>query len=252
MHEKDINLKTSRHQLDVLISCKNSTVVSTIRHALSSVGFIKLTSRSEFNEALEEAKQRAFELVFFDANSLENGQTESNFVEDFIALQSEAVLIAVSTEPSAENIFKTIRHGARGYMIAPFTPESVENVILRACEDPKIDQEILDDPNRNRALARFIISKYNRLTEFMRDVKLESQTTEEFEQKLIAGIDTFSVMLAHSVRVSKLFVNGTDEDLAEAIVDALMENQKSKTRLGSMRERLKQKRVVEEPGTAAA
>lgn len=241
---QDVSIKNSRRTIPVLVACHKGAVSAPLRHALSQIGFGKIASRNTYELAIEEARLERFTFVFFDAIEPEGSPISSiDFLQTMIEIQSrETIMIGVSVKPTAENIFKVIRHGARGYVIPPFTPVSAEGVLLRATEDPKIDPAVLAAADRNVALARMVLDNLDRLSSYMKRIERQLASDDEPSLEAIIGIDRHSVLLLQSVVAARKFCQDGEQALLNAFMEETISRALGKSKLRLSRHSHKRQR----------
>ncbi|MCB0338559.1 MAG: hypothetical protein KDD53_03095 [Bdellovibrionales bacterium] len=223
----------------VLICSQAQSLVRPLRHALSAVGFQKITARPSQVEALEDCAEETFHLVFFDATFPEQSEfTTDQFIEKVLDVQKKAVLIAIASEPSAEEIFHVIKCGAQGYLIPPISPYWIEEVVGQALEGHLLDDEILLSPNRNEALATLVLDNLDRLADYMAKVKAVKLKSSSGKFNFIKDVGNYSLKFAQCVQTSRKFCEGSDQDLLDKIILEAIRRSEEKTRLGTMRKRL--------------
>lgn len=250
---EQLDISLSRQNFEVLINCRKGRVSAPLRHALMSIGFDRVSSTLSYEHAIEEAKEQDYHFVFFDSYAPEHSSVETSaFIESFSEIQPRSILIAVSTTPTAANIFKVIKCGARGYLVPPFTPEVMEEILVRTTQAPKIDSSVLDEANRNGALAKMIFDNLNLLSEYItkiqKQINLEEIDLEESEENMpsyeeIIKIDRYSAALAESVRAARKFCEGSHEDLVNALIDESIRRAMSKSKINTARQKLREQRA---------
>jgi CheY-like chemotaxis protein len=238
-----VSLKQGRHIIDVMVNCV-PRVLPQVRHALTQIGFDRLTICPSYDNALELCREKEYAFVFFNAYAPEFGEiTTAEFIQSFRERNESAIMIAISSKPTADNIFKVIKCGARGYLVAPFTPQAVEEVLLRATEGPKIDERVLEEPDRNRALSVMILDNLDVLVDYLSRIKSMLGGDSPPDHDAIIAIDRYSAILSESVRAALKFREDSDEALQERIIEECLLRAQGKSRLSRTRERLKRERT---------
>lgn len=224
----------ARTNVSTLVISRSGPASNQIRGALKSIGFMKLTACSTHVAGLDRIKGRNFQLVIFDAANTDMPAAE--FVSQALGLDGTSVLIAVSSEPRIDDIFGLLRVGARGFVVAPFTIEILENVLSRADEGPPFSEVVLQAPDRNAALSAVVLNNLYRLSVLMRQAR-------EFESAK-KDIQRYRAALSESMELAVLFCeHGNETCLVERIVDdCIARANTASSRLGRMRQKLQRER----------
>lgn len=225
-----------RSQVSVLVIARNGNVSNQIRACLKNLGFSKLSAVGTHVGGLDRIKSRSFQLVIFDAVSTD--MAASDFVREAIALDGKQVLIALSAQPQIDDVFGLLRAGSRGYVVSPFTIDSLEMVISRADEGPPFSEAVLQAPDRNAALVGLILNNLYRLSVLMRQAREYPTAVKEARR--------YQSALAESVDIAKMFCEKGDEMLLRdrIIEDCIGRANTAASRLGRTRQKLQRERVA--------
>jgi len=225
----------------VLVIAKTGQTSNQIRSALKTIGFTKLTACGTHVSGLERFKSRNFPLVVFD--SAYTDMPVAEFVQQTCELDKTSILIAVSAEPRIDDIFGLLRAGARGFVVHPFTIESLEDVLNRAQDGPPFSEAVLQAPDRNAALAAVVLNNLYRLSVLMRQAR-------EFESAK-KEVNKYKRAFNESMELARLFCESGDEAklLDKLIEDCLGRANSASSRLGRMRQKLAKDR--EQQGVAS-
>ncbi len=227
------SLAYSRHNFSVLVVCANSNTNNQIRQTLKALGFAQISSAPSHIVGLERARDRKFTHVFYDARS--SDMPASEFVEKIIEGDEECTLIAVSGEPRVDDVFGQLSAGSRGFLVVPFTVDSIEEVVVQASEGPPLSEAVLHAPDRNTALVGVVLNNLYRVSVLMRQAREFATASRELERQRQS--------FHRSVEMAKMFCEGSDDDLLSQLVEACIARANlSSTRLGRTRKKLKQKR----------
>ncbi len=232
--ENESTLKV-RSQVSVLVIARNGNVSNQIRACLKNLGFSKLSAVGTHVGGLDRIKSRTFHLVIFDAAGTDMAAAE--FVREAMTLDAKQVLIALSSQPQIDDVFGLLRAGARGYVVSPFTIDSLEVVISRADEGPPFSEAVLQAPDRNAALVGLILNNLYRLSVLMRQAREYPSAVKEARR--------YQNALAESVDIAKMFcVNGDEVALRDRIVeDCIGRANTAASRLGRTRQKLQRDRA---------
>ncbi len=238
-----VDIQTSRHKFNVLVACSKGSVSAPLRHALNTLGFGNIVSRNSYASAAEELRENEYTFVFFDSEPPEeSSMSEVEFIEDVTNNVKNIFLIGVSTQPSAENIYRVIRSGARGYLVPPFAPDRIDEVLLHASRGISIDKEILDSPNRNRALAGMVLDSLNLLSKYIKGIEAQVMSGNEPDLEAVLQIDQLSLNVSEGTRAAKKLSEGGPAGFLEALIDESIERARGTTRLGRTRQARRRER----------
>lgn len=227
------SISYGRQGFKVLVVCANGERSSQVRQCLKNLGFSEISAAPNHIEALERFKFRKFTHVLFDAVSKDMPANE--FVAQIAEMDKDSIMVAVSESPRVDDVFGLLRAGARHYLVVPFTVDSLEEVLVEASEGPPLSDAVLNAPDRNTALVGVILNNLYRQSVLMRQAREFQSAARELEWQ--------TRKLEQSVDMAKLFCEGDDDKLTEAIVDGCIARANlAATRLGRTRKRLKTKR----------
>ncbi|MCB0324692.1 MAG: response regulator [Bdellovibrionales bacterium] len=163
----------SRSAAAILVVIRSNHINNQLRMALKTLGFAKLTSVAAHSAGLERLKSlsfgRKYDFVLYDAKDTDMPAVE--FVQKAVETEPDSILIAASAEPRIDDVFGQLRAGARGFLVLPFTPESLEQVVFRAMEGPPFSESVLRAPDRNAALVGCVLNNLYRLSVLMRQIR---------------------------------------------------------------------------------
>jgi two-component system chemotaxis response regulator CheY len=116
---------------NILIVEDSPTMLALLSSALEELEVpVKLTEASSGFEALRILPRESFDLIITDINMPDiNGLELVSFVKSNDAYRSTPLMI-VSTEGSERDREKGVKLGADAYIVKPFEPESLREVVL--------------------------------------------------------------------------------------------------------------------------
>lgn len=228
-----------RSHSHILVVCAQGSTSGQVRQALKSVGYSNIASAPSHLQGLNKTRLRNFSHVLFDAKHTDMPTVD--FVQQMLELDPKSALIAISEQPRIDDVFGLLRLGARGFVVPPFTIETLENVLHQSTEGPPLSEAVLNAPDRNAAFTSVILNNLYRLSVAMRQA--DEFPTAQREVKI------YNYSLRESVELAQLFCEGGEEELREKIIDGCLNRAKdAATRLGRLRKRLKKERVFDEDG----
>jgi DNA-binding NarL/FixJ family response regulator len=227
--------KLNRTQVQVMIVSEVGELIAQLRPTLASLGYAKVAVATHTNQALDKMKERRFNLVFFDSRKGTSVHAEE-IIKQVVRANAEEYAIAVSTQPQVDDLFGLLKLGARGYLVTPFTPDSVDTVIERAFVAPPFCDAIFEAADRNSALAAGVINNLDRLAAVMRHAR------EFFSAKKDSLI--YSAELHASADLAAMFCENHDHNkLREAYFElCLRRGDGPATRIGRLRVQLKKEK----------
>lgn len=224
----------NRNQTSVMLICSNRMTSGQVRQAIKSIGFSKISTVQSHVQAYERLRTRNFELILFDAKGTDMPSKE--FVEKAVEMDPNVIMIAISSEPSVDDVFGLLKAGARAFLAIPFTVESTEEVLVRAQEGPPLSEAVLNAPDRNSALVGVILNNLYRVSVLMRQAREFDTAGRELERQHCTFVE--------SIDLARLFCEGGDDALMDKIQEACIARANAAaTRLGRTRQKLKKNRM---------
>ncbi len=222
-----------RRAAAILIVDSAAPVRQAVRQALIDIGFSSVFETADHVHALERIEQQPITHVIFDARK--TNMPAKEFLLKTMEYSREIITIPLSSEPTIDNVFDLLVVGARGYIVKPFTQESLDEAVIMATKGEPISQSILYARNRNEALASLIMASLDQLATVLRQApKFETARAE---------IPKRSLALKRAIDVGRTFALGGSEMLVEAIIQFTTEHcEGPATRLGRVRKRLEEKK----------
>ena len=232
-----VKVGDERQKAKILVVCPTGVTGSQLRQALKSIGFVNVSAAPSHVQALERIKGRPFSHVVFDAK--ESDMPALEFVQAVLAVEEKATMIAISESPRVDDVFGLLRAGARGFLVPPFTTDTIESVILRASDGPALSEAVLNAPDRNSAFVAVVLNNLYKLSVSMRQAREFPTAARE--------VVSYGFALRESMEMANLFAEGTEEEMREKIVEACINRAKdAATRLGRLRKKLKRERGIED------
>lgn len=201
---------------------------STLKQSLGALGFPQVYDAPNFVTALKKLDDRKITHLIFDAKP--NVMTPEEFLSKIFEWDEHVIAIPASAEPSVDDVFNLLILGARGFMVKPFTTDTIDDAITMATKGEPISDSILHAKNRNEALASLALSSLYRLTTVMR----QAQQFETARRELPKAAMAFK----RAVEIGRTFAQGGEERLLEALVEICVERGEGPaTSLGRARKR---------------
>ena len=131
-----------------------------------------------------------------------------------------------------EDVFDLLILGAKGYLVKPFTIDTIEEAILHASKGEPLADAVLQAKDRNEALVAILMTSLDKTALLHR----QAEQFETAKRELPRSINIFR----RSADLAKTFAKGGEEALIEAMERFCIERSKGPaSRLGRLRKRLK-------------
>ncbi|MCB0310169.1 MAG: hypothetical protein KDD42_02970 [Bdellovibrionales bacterium] len=219
-----------RQQSSILIVESEANTRNTLRQTLISLDIGSVSDAPDHIQALKKIEERFFSHIVFE--SKKTSMPAKEFLHKALEYDNRIIAIPTSLEPTVDDVFDLLILGARGFLVKPFTTESVDNAIVWSTKGEPISESILYARNRNEALASLVLSAFGKLTTVMRQAKEFETARRELPQRQLA--------LSRAVELGRTFAQGGEMALLEALVDfAAARAEGPATRLGRLRKFLK-------------
>lgn len=216
----------------VLIVEPDSGDRNNMRVALRNLGFGGVSDAASHSAALDRLDQRKFTHIIFDARP--TNMPAKAFLSKIMEIDKEMICIPASFEPNVDDVFEMLAMGAKGYLVKPFTTDTVEASIDNATKGEPISEAVLGAKDRNEALVAILMQCLDRSANVIR----QAQQFETARREIPLSMAAFrrASALAHT------FAKDGDEGLLESLEKFCIERSKGPaTRLGRLRKRLKTK-----------
>lgn len=213
----------------VLIVDPDRGVRSGMRQLLVSLDFPASSEVPNHLQALQKVQERKFTHVIFDAKSTNMPGTE--FVTKLFELDDDIVAIPTSWEPTVDDVFSLLVLGANGFLVKPFTLDSLEEAILLATKGEPISESILFAKDRNEALVALEMTALDTLSTIQR----QSLQFETARRELPRAIRNFQ----RTSEIARMFAKGGSDGILETLIEFCCQRAEGPaSRLGRARGRI--------------
>ncbi|MCX6580710.1 MAG: sigma-54 dependent transcriptional regulator [Candidatus Aminicenantes bacterium] len=131
----------SRDQLNILVVDDEINIRKTISLCLEIEGH-SVRAVSNFDDAVEEIKQRLFDVVFLDLRlGTKNGLDLLPYLQSH---SPSAKVVVITAYASIDSAVEAIRKGAADYIPKPFTPSQIKIVVEKIFELRTLQKQIED------------------------------------------------------------------------------------------------------------
>ncbi|MEY4667482.1 MAG: Response regulator receiver domain [Pseudomonadota bacterium] len=238
---KEQTLKMSpaeRAACTILVVESDSADANFMREALKSLGFIGISDAPSHHVALEKLTTRQFTHVIFDAKK-NPSYPMKDWLTKVLDFDSSIIAVPTSLNPNIDDVFDLLIIGARGYLVKPFTFESIDAAIVMATKGEPISDRVLGAKDRNEALVAMMMTSVDRLATVFRQSK-QFETAQRALPHAVAA-------LARAADLAHTFAKGGEEGLIASLENfCIKQSQGPATRLGRLRKRLSTSRTADE------
>lgn len=231
-----------RSKAAILIVESDGMERNNMRTALRTLGFGQLSEAPSHATALEKFNDRKFTHVIFEAKK--TNMPTKEFLEKVFEMNPEIIAIPASFEPNVDDVFDLLIMGAKGYLVKPFTIDTMDQGVIHATKGEPIADAVLQAKDRNEALVAIMMSSLDKVATLLRQAE-QFETARREVPKALA-------ILKRSAELAKTFAKGGNDGLIDAMEKFCIERSKGPaTRLGRLRKRLNTTRVDDEPEAPA-
>lgn len=208
-----------------------------LRSTLRGLGFSVVSDSPNHIASLEKFEGRKFSHVIFDAKK--GNYPIKEWFAQILEIAPSIIGIPTSANPNVDDVFELLLLGAKGYLVKPFTRDSVDLSVIMATKGEPIPDIVRQARDRNEALVAIIMSSLDRLATVYR----QSKQFETAERELPRAMDA----LRRSSDLALTFAKGGEDGLINALERFCVEKSRGPaTRLGRLRKRLSTTRGADE------
>jgi DNA-binding NarL/FixJ family response regulator len=210
---------------------------NNLRLAIKSLGYGGFTDAPNHAMALEKLAERKVTHIIFEAKK--TNMPAKEFLHKVLEADPTVVALPSSYEPQIDDVFDLLVMGARGYIVKPFTSDTLESAMVQATKGEPISEAVLNAKDRNEALVALTMASLDKAATVLR----QAGQFETAKREIPKSIN----MLRRSAELAKTFCKGGEEGLLEAIEKFCLERSKGPaTKLGRLRQRLRTTRSKDE------
>ncbi len=225
------SLTTAERQgASILIVEPDSNYRGSLKQYLRSLGFGQVSDVSNHASGIERLSDRKVSHVIFDAK--ESNMPPKEFLGKVLQLEEDSICIPSSFEPNVDDVFDMLIMGAKGFLVKPFTMDSVDNAVVSSTKGEPIADVVRQAKDRNEALVAIMMTSLDNAATLLRQ-------SRQFETARVE-IPKAMLKFKRSAELAQTFAKGGDEGLFDAIEKFCLERSKGPaTRLGRLRKRLR-------------
>ncbi|MCB0321769.1 MAG: response regulator, partial [Bdellovibrionales bacterium] len=136
-----ISLSSAERQKSaVLILDAESNIRLALRQSLIGLGYGTVSDAADQSQALQKIEERHFTHLLFDAR--QNRPAAKEFLHRVFEMDEELIVIATSYEPTVDDVFDLLICGCRGYLMKPFTTQSLDDALVLSTKGERISEAI--------------------------------------------------------------------------------------------------------------
>lgn len=229
--------EAERNRAAIIIVDAEANDRNNMRVALKSLGYGGFSDAPNHAAALEKMAQRKFSHIIFDAKK--TNMPPKEFLQKAFETNDEIIAIPSSYDPNVDDVFDLLIMGAKGYLVKPFTQDTLETAIGMASKGEPISDAVLQAKDRNEALIAILMGSLDKTATILRQAQ-QFETARREIPRSMSG-------MRRSAELAKTFAKGGEAALMEAMEKFCIERSKGPaTKLGRLRKRLKTTRVTED------
>lgn len=224
-----------RKRLEILVVEPDASNRANFRQALIAQGYAKVSEANDHVSGIDRVRNRPVTHILFDAKA--TNMSPQDFVVQALEWDPKLTLVPASLEPTVDDVFGLLVLGARGYVVKPFTPETLDVALLMATKGEAISPAILYAKDRNEALASFVLTALDKVAVLTCDARKHETARPELR--------VAEYHLKRAVDIARTFMKGTEDDLREAFIEFCVERASGPaTKLGRLRKRLETRKAA--------
>ncbi len=238
-----VMLPQERARASILTIEPDANERQLMRTTLKTLGYGSFTDVPNHAAAFDKLQERKITHIIFDARK--TNIVPSEFLQKLLQVDNTIVAIPASYEPNVDDVFDLLIMGARGYLVKPYTADTVESAIVMASKGDPLPDVVLQAKDRNEALIAILMGSLDKAATIMRQA-YQFETAKREVPRAISN-------LRRSADLAKMFCKGGDTGMIEAMEKFCIERSKGPaTRLGRLRKRLNNSRGTEESAEQGA
>lgn len=202
------------------------------RSCLKQLGYGGFSDCPNHLSVFEKLEQRHFTHCIFTAK--ETNMPLKEFVGNLMEAKPDLICIPASGEPDVDDVFDLLILGSRGYLVRPFTMDTLDDAIVSATKGEPISEAVLQAKDRNGALVAIMMQTLDKAATTLRQAQQFETARREIPKSMAA--------FRRSADLAATFAKDGHEGLLTSLEEFCIERSKGPaTRLGRLRKRLKNK-----------
>lgn len=229
--------QVERSVANILVVEPEPSERNLMRTMLKGLGYLGVAESPNHLASLDKFEGRKFTHIIFDAKRGNYPLTE--WFTQVMEIAPNIIAIPSSANPSVDDVFELLLLGAKGYLVKPFTRDTLDLSVTLATKGEPIPDIVKQARDRNEALVAIMMSSLDRLATVHRQSK-------QFETAL-RELPRAQAALQRASDLALMFAKGGENGLVDALERFCVEKSRGPaTRLGRLRKRLSSTRLVDE------
>jgi DNA-binding NarL/FixJ family response regulator len=229
--------QAERSRSSILVVESDGNDRNNMRMALKALGYGSISDAPNHAAALEKMSQKKYTHLIFEAKR--TNMPAKEFLHKVLEGCDTIIALPSSYEPNVDDVFDLLIMGAKGYLVKPFTQDTVEQALATASKGEPISEAVLNAKDRNEALVAILMGSIDKAATVLRQAQ-QFETARREIPRAVASMH-------RSAELAKTFAKGGHPALMEAMEKFCIERSKGPaTKLGRLRKRLKTTRVTDD------
>ena len=197
----------------------------------------KASEADDHATALKMMDERNFTHLLFSCET--TNLTVTDFLPQALRIEPEIIALPSGEELDTDEIYELLIHGARGFLMKPFSKESFDEALAVATHVEPLPEHVLQNKDRNEVLVAMMATSLDTIAEMLKEGKENIIPPSELSRNM-------SSFRQHA-DLAKMFSSGGEDALLETLEQVLIKRSAGPaTRLGKVRKRLAERRAKEE------
>lgn len=229
--------KAERATSSILVVEPEPTDRNLLRTTLKGLGFTAIAESPNHLASLEKFEGRKFTHIIFDAKK--GNYPMKDWFSQVMDIAPNIIAIPTSLNPSVDDVFELLLLGAKGYLVKPFTRDTLDLSVVMATKGEPIADCVRQAKDRNEALVAIMMASLDRLATVQRQAKQFETARRELPRAQAA--------LRRAQDLAITFAKGGEDGLVNTLERFCVEKCRGPaTRLGRLRKRLSTTRTTDE------
>lgn len=221
----------------ILVVEPDPTDRNLMRTMLKGLGFTTISESPNHLASLDKFEGRKFTHIIFDAKK--GNYPVRDWFSQIMEFAPSIIAIPSSANPSVDDVFELLLLGARGYLVKPFTRDTLDLSVVMATKGEPIADCVKQAKDRNEALVAIMMSSLDRLATVQRQAAQFETARREVPRAQAA--------LRRAQDLALTFAKGGEDGLIRALERFCVDKSRGPaTRLGRLRKRLSTTRATDE------
>ena len=222
---------------NILLVSNSDNLIAAIKSVLDRLGYKKTYHSPSYAVAIRRMLEQDFDMVIFDL--ARSDMLAKDFVRNLSSFAENCFRVGMSDNPELKTVLDLLEVGTHGFLIYPFSEESVKEVFDLIEEAPKFNEALFDKINRISTFKALMLANLNKLAQAKKQLLLSGRSDED--------LNTLEKEFIKSVEMAKEIAKGQEDELLNQIIDGCMRAAKlPMTRLGQIRRQLREKGVIKD------